>query len=183
MNTNKISASEAAIREAFGRLVYTHKAHMKDYEIQSTLFVVTKWTNIILTSITSSTLLSTIFLDQQLIYISAFFSFLSLIFVIFQLSFDPVESAGQHKEVADRLWLIRDSYIELLADMKDGILTSKQVKKQRELLKEETHAIYSDSIATTTLAYWLTRKALKIGEEFSFQAKEVNDFLPKELKI
>jgi len=78
------------IRESFGRVVYSHKTHEKDAEISSCHAVATKWTNIILTTLTSGTLISTIITNQNiLIYISAILATLTLAFIIFQLSFNP----------------------------------------------------------------------------------------------
>ena len=60
------------IRESFGRVVYSHKTHEKDAEISGCHAAATKWTNIILTTLTSGTLISTIITNQNiLIYVSA----------------------------------------------------------------------------------------------------------------
>jgi hypothetical protein len=61
-----------AIRESFGRVVYSHKTHEKAREIQSRRAVLVKWVNIVLTTVTSATLLSTVITNQKaLLYVSA----------------------------------------------------------------------------------------------------------------
>lgn len=97
MTTRRVAPNEEAIRESFGRVVYTHKTHEKAREIQARRAVLVKWINIILTTVTSATLLSTVITNQRaLLYVSAALSALSLMFVIFQLSFDPGKDAERH---------------------------------------------------------------------------------------
>jgi uncharacterized membrane protein len=76
-----------AIRESFGRVVYSHKTHEKAREIESSKVTLVKWVNIILTTLTSTTLVTTIFTDQRaLLFVGSILSTLTLAFVIFQLS-------------------------------------------------------------------------------------------------
>lgn len=181
MNMNDATANESTIREAFGRIVYTHKAQMKEYELQTSFSSVIKWLNIILTATTSTTLLSTVFFDQQLLYISTGLSFLSLVFVIFQLSFDPAKNAENHKSTADDLWKIREDYLSLLSDIHDETIKVDEIKVIREALKEKTYELYKAALPSSRLAYFLARKSLKMDEEFTFDEKEINIFLPKVL--
>ncbi len=49
------SAEVQAIRESFGRVVYSHKTHEKAREIQSRRASLVKWVNILLATATSTT--------------------------------------------------------------------------------------------------------------------------------
>ena len=67
------------IREAFGRVVYSHKTHEKAAEIENSRGVFARWANVVLTTLTSGTLLSTIITNQtMLIYVSACLAALTL---------------------------------------------------------------------------------------------------------
>jgi len=89
-----------AIRESFGRVAYSHKTHEKAAEIENRNSKIVKWINIVLTTLTSGTLISTIITNQNtFLYTSTVLSCLMLGFTIFQLSFNPAEKADKHSYV------------------------------------------------------------------------------------
>ena len=172
------------IRESFGRVVYSHKTHEKDAEISSCHAVATKWTNIILTTLTSGTLISTIITNQNiLIYISAILATLTLAFIIFQLSFNPEKNAEKHRQIAKELWYIRERYVNLIADLINQKISEESIISRRDNLIEELKMIYKFAPITSTKAYSKAQKALKINEELTFSDKEIDQFLPEELKL
>lgn len=143
---------------------------------------VAKWMNLLLTTLTSCSLITDIFSKSPTLpYISAVLAALTLAFVIFQLSFNPEEVAEKHRQAAKELWYIREKYMNLLIDMKNGSLSDETVTKRRDALIEELKLIYKFAPSTSLLAYKAAQKALKINEELTFTAKEINQFLPKEL--
>ncbi len=108
-----------AIRESFGRVVYSHKTHEKAREMASAKADVIKWANIVLTALTSGTLLSTIITSQRaLLYATSALAAVTLGFLIFQLSFNPDAEAERHRAVAKELWYVREKYVHLLTDIK-----------------------------------------------------------------
>ncbi|MCK9580536.1 MAG: SLATT domain-containing protein [Methanoregula sp.] len=171
------------IRESFGRVVYSHKTHEKNAEIYSCRTIAIKWVNIILTTLTSGTLVSTIITNQDiLIYISATLSALTLAFIIFQLSFNPETEAEKHRQIAKELWYVREKYVNLMADLLTQKISDETIISRRDNLTEELKMIYKFAPITSTKAYRKAQKALKINEELTFSDEEIDQFLPQELK-
>lgn len=171
----------AAIRESFGRVVYSHKTHEKAREIESAKITLVKWINIILTTLTSTTLVTTIFTNQKaLLYVGSILSTLALAFVIFQLSFDPAKDAERHRAAAKSLWYVREQYINLLTDIKVDT-ASIDIPKRRDGLVEELKTIYDTAPDTSSRAYRAAQKALKISEDMTFSDEEIDKFLPDSL--
>ena len=171
------------IRESFGRVVYSHKTHEKAAEIENSKVGIVKWINVILTTLTSGTLISTIITNKiVLVYISAFLSALTLAFIIFQLSFDPNETVEKHRQSAKELWYIREKYINLMADIINERLSEEAISSRRDQLIEELKLVYKFAPITTSRAYKKAQKALKINEELTFSDEEIDNFLPDGLK-
>lgn len=171
------------IRESFGRVCYTHKTHEKEVEIQSRNVTKVKWVNIVLITITTGSLLSTLFAGQNLIIVGVIFSAISLGFSIFQLSFDPEKKAASHKQAANSLWLIREKYVNLMADIINEHIKEDGISKRRDDLLNELDLIYRSAPETSSTAYKMAQQALKINEELTFSDKELNQLLPASLHI
>lgn len=172
------------VRESFGRVVYSHKTHEKDAEISSNCGVKIKWANIVLTTLTSGGLISVLITDQIVLkYISAFISALTLAFTIFQLSFNPEYKAEKHRQIAKELWYIREKYVNLIADITNQKISDDVIISRRNGLIEKLKMIYKFAPITSKKAYKNAQVALKIDEELSFSDKEIDQFLPTELKL
>lgn len=171
------------IRESFGRVSYSHKTHEKDAEIESHNATIVKWINISLIAITTGSLLSTLFIGQSLLIVSAVFSAITLGFSIFQLSFDPEKKAARHKQVANSLWLIREKYVNLMADIINSSISKNEIIKRRDELINELDVIYKSAPGTSSDAYKKAQQALKLNEELTFSDKEINQLLPVSLHI
>ena len=172
------------IRESFGRVVYSHKTHEKDAEIASCYATATKWANIILTTITSGTLITTIITNQSLlIYVSAVLSAITLAFAIFQLSFNPEEKTEKHRQLAKELWYVREKYVNLMADIVGEKINDDTITTRRNNIIEELKLIYKFAPTTSAKAYKKAQEALKINEELTFSEEEIDQFLPNELKL
>ena len=172
---------EGNLREAFGRVVYAHKTHEKAREIESSRVVGVKWANIILTTLTSGTLLSTVITNSRaLLYTSAALAAATLAFVIFQLSFDPEKAAEGHSKAAKDLWFMRELYINLLTDLRSGLDVG-DASQRRDELTTQLRDVYDRAPNTTSKAYKAGGKALKVNEDMTFSAGEIDKFLPSEL--
>lgn len=186
MNSDPASSADPnvqAIRESFGRVVYSHKTHEKAREIAASKVTLVKWINIALTALTSTSLVTTIFTNQKvLLYVSSILSTLVLAFVIFQLSFDPASEADRHRSTAQALWYVRERYIHLLADVKADP-TGVDIKQRRDELTDELKKIYDLAPDTSSKAYKAAQKALKVSEDMTFSDDEINAFLPKSLHL
>lgn len=172
------------IRESFGRVAYTHKTHEKAAEIESSKAIWTKWINVILTTLTSSSIVGSVITDNgTLQVVSSLLAAVTLAFVIFQLSFRPDEEAEKHRQAAKELWYIRERCVNLLADIKNGKIPEHEIVARRDNLLTELRIIYKSAPQTTSKAYKAAQQALKINEELTFSDEEIDNLLPAELRI
>ena len=112
---------EGQLRESFGRVVYSHKTHEKCADILLSRLSMIKLWQIILSALTTAGFVSVIFSDERLIsLIGTGISVLLLALNTYAKDYNLGELAGKHKESANELWLIREKYISLLADLSIG---------------------------------------------------------------
>lgn len=162
-------------------MVYTHKTHEKAREIESRRVSTIKWVNIVLTTLTSAGLLTTIITNARaLLYLSSALSAIALAFVIFQFSFDPAGAADKHRVTAKELWYLREQYCNLLTDIRRGV-PEDLVARRRDELTDQLRAIYEHAPDTSSKAYTKAQVALKVKEDMTFSAAEIDQFLPTEL--
>lgn len=172
---------EGNLREAFGRVVYSHKTHEKARELESRRVVVVKWINITLTTLTSGTLLSTVITNSRaLLYASSGLAAATLAFIIFQLSFDPEKEAESHRKAAKDLWYLRELYVNLLTDIRAGLDVT-EATRRRDALTVQLRDLYNQAPNTSSKAYKAAGKALKLNQDMTFGADEIDNFLPSEL--
>lgn len=175
------------VREAFGRVVYSHKVHEKQADI---CFVKYRWqqgTLIALTAISSGTFLATAvdMLDSKTLTslatpsIALLVTWMSLGVKAFKFS----EESDAHRTTASQLWDIRESYISLIADIMSGNISDADAKVLRDELQNAAYKTYAAAPRTTSKAYKRARKRLKDNEELTFTPREIDLFLPATLRI
>ncbi len=171
------------IRESFGKVVYSHKAHEKAREIASRKAARVKWFNIVLTSLTSGSFLSNVIVDKTwLTVVSSALGALTVAYMVYQINFNPERDAERHRQTANELWYIRERYIALLADLRNGMTVSAATAR-RDALAEDLKLIYKFAPDTDSKAYRQAQTALKVNEESTFSNDEINHFLPESLHI
>ncbi len=114
----------AQMREAFGRVVYSHKTHEKQADICFTKHRRQQGVLIALTAISSGTFLAAVVgvlgqrsADQPRdLFIALLVSWMSLGTKTFKFE----EESEAHRGIASRLWDVRESYISLIADLMSG---------------------------------------------------------------
>lgn len=175
---------ESQIRECFGRVVWTHKTQEKCADILFWRNSVYKWTQIILSAITTTGILSSLFADSPWIKMaSAVISFTLVCVNAYLKQYDLGELAQKHAETAVGLWDIRESYFSLLTDLRlDSNVNIEEVKKRRDDLQNRLKRLYKCSPRTISKAYTDATRALKECEEMTFTDEEIDKFLPKELR-
>ena len=173
----------SAVREIFGKVVWTHKTHEKAAEICSCTNRYIKKINIILLVLTTGNALGAIFQIKPYLILTAILSTLSLLFLIYQLSFNPEQETVNHKKVAIRLWFIREKYQNFIADIMNEKISTDEIVKKRDMLLDELNRVLQDAPQTDKWAYKKAKKALKIEEEMTFGVEEIDKFLPKELRL
>ncbi len=179
--TNKL---EAQIRECFGRVVYSHKTHEKCADIITVRHNTIKIIQIILSAVTTTGILITIFGEEKIVVgiISAIFSTILFILNTYLKGFDLGELAQKHSDTAADLWDVRENYLSLLTDIQANILSIDSLIDKRDNLQRKLSGLYKGSPRTISKAYRKASKALQINEELTFTDKEIDLFLPIELR-
>jgi hypothetical protein len=173
---------EGQIRECFGRVAWSHKAHEKCADILNLRFNRIKVWQIILSAVTTTGILAAVFGDSKEIgIVSAIFSFVLTVLNTYVKQYDLGGIAQKHADAAVALWDIRESYLSLLTDIRSGQLESEKIRQKRDLIQGELLEIYRGSPRTITKAYKEATKSLKQLEELTFSGEEIDSLLPKVL--
>jgi hypothetical protein len=173
----------SAIRETFGKVVYTHKTHEKAAEIFTSKNKWFKGINVFLLALTTGSALGAILKGEAFIITTSILSTIALFFIIYQLSLNPEHDAIAHKRTAIKLWHIREQYQNLIADIIAGRLSPNGIAEKRDLLLLELNTILQDAPQTDSKAYSKAREALKLKEEMTFSDGEIDSFLPEGLRL
>lgn len=184
---NKNSAEhtllEAQLRECFGRVVYTHKTHEKCADLLLSRWNKIKILQIALSAITTGGFIVTILGDKNIgATVGLVISTLLFALNAYTKNYDLGELAQKHKQTANDIWLIREKYLSLITDLKIGTKNLTTLTSERDALLSQLHAAYSGAPNTTHEAYKKAQQALKQSKEMTFTDKEINDFLPAELR-
>lgn len=175
------------VREAFGRVVYSHKVHEKQADI---CFIKYRWqqgTLIALTAISSGTFLATaVDMLNNKALTSLATSSIALLVTWMSLgakAFKFAEESETHRATASQLWDIRESYISLIADMMSDNISDTDARILRDELQDAACKAYAAAPRTTSRAYKRARRRLKDNEELTFTPREIDLFLPATLRI
>lgn len=181
--SNEIEFLESQIRECFGRVVYSHKTQEKCADIVLTLHKRLKLLLIIISAIVTTSLLIKLFGEQEwALMVGVILSTILFGLNTYMKDYDLGEISQKHTNAANELWDIRESYLSLLTDIRENQLSINQIMNQRDELQKRLYNTYSGSPRTNFKAYKEASKALKVNEELTFSDKEIDVFLPKELR-
>ncbi len=177
----------AQVREAFGRVVYSHKTREKQADICFTKHRRQQGVLVALTAISSGTfLVAVVGLFGNPVLASLTTSSIALLVTWMSLgarTFKFADESDAHRVVTTQLWDVRESYISLISDLMSGGISDEQAKTRRDELQEATSAAYADAPRTTAKAYTRAQKGLKHTEEMTFTPREIDLFLPEALRL
>lgn len=183
MEQNSKQLLEAQIRECYGRVVWSHKTQEKCADIILKRNDLLKWMQIVLSTLTTTGLIVTIFGDVLWVKItSAIISAVLLLLNTYLKSKDLGAIAQQHSDAAADIWNIRENYLSLITDLKMDDANVETIRKKRDKLQERLATIYKSSPRTISKAYEEAKKALKLNEEMTFSDEEIDCLLPVELR-
>lgn len=127
---------ESQIREAFGKVTYSETCHDKFINRILKLDDRIKVGQIVLSGITTSGFVVTIFSDDKIAsIIGAVFSVGLLILNTYTKNFNLSGIAQEHKKASDLLWKIREEYVSLLTDFE--LLSADEIRKNVTNFKKE----------------------------------------------
>jgi hypothetical protein len=183
---NAQTALEDQLRECFGRVVYSHKAHEKTADIYLVRLSRIKLAQIVLSALTTgglgTSLLGPADRSQHIAVVSTLLSAALLALNAYAKDLDLGQMAERHKETAARLWAVRESYLSLLTDLKDWSIEIVGLRASRDELHTELAEIYKAAPRTLDKAYERAGIALKDREELTFSEAEIDRFLPNALR-
>jgi hypothetical protein len=176
----------AQMREAYGRAAYTHKTHEKQADICYRKHISQQRLLLALTAISSGAFLASLFglvLSKE--WGSLATSFIAVLVSAITLAtknFKHGEETQQHRDVAAKLWNIRESYQSLVVDLQSGECSSADGRARRDQLQEQYAAILSEAPRTTAKAYAAAQDGLKNRQDLTFSDDEIDALLPAALR-
>lgn len=174
---------EDQLRECFGRVVYSHKTHEKCADILTARLSTIKLAQIILSAITTGGFISAVFGAEKVgVLIGIIVSTVLLALNAFTKNYDLGELSQKHKRAASDLWLIREKYLSLIADLRMREKPLESLQKERDTLLEDLHSVYSGAPTTSYQAYRKAQQSLQKLEDMTFSDEEIDTFLPGKLK-
>jgi len=174
---------DGQLRECYGRVVYAHKTHEKCADILYTHQRNVRITQIVLSAITTAGFIGAVFgASTTSAIIGIVISTTLLALNSYTKNYDHGEVAQKHKRAASDLWLVREKYLSLLADVAIRRRSLDDLQGDRDRLLCELHQVYSGAPSTTVRAYKKAQEALQRRSEMTFSDAEIDAFLPKELR-
>lgn len=174
---------DSQLRGSYGRAVYSHKTHEKAAEILLSRLSRVKALYIILSALSAVGFASEFFVsDGAGSLLGAIFSSAILALSLFTKDRDWAGLAQEHRQAASDIWLIRERYESLIADLASSLRSLDDIRDMRDNVMKDLHAIYSKSPSTNAQAYNKAKKALKVDDEMTFADGEIDHFLPNALR-
>ena len=181
---SRLNIIESQIRELYARVLWSHKTQEKCADILNARHKWIKIIQIVLSVITTTGILITIFGDDKIIgIISAVFSALLFGINAYTKDYDLGQLAQKHSNSASDLWNLRESYLSLLTDIKTGKLSTEEITTVRDKLQTNLYNVYKGAPRTISRAYRKATKGLKENEEMTFSPSEIDSLLPEELRM
>lgn len=177
----------AQVREAFGRVVYSHKTHEKQADICFNRYRFQQGLLVALTAISSGTfLVAVVGLLGSAVLTGLVTSSIALLVSWMSLgakTFKFEEESNTHRGIAARLWDVRESYISLIADLMSGTVSDAGGRERRNELQQAAQDCYADAPRTSPKAFKRAQAGLKENEEMTFTSHEIDLLLPEVLRL
>lgn len=181
--SEQLAPLESQLRDCYARVVYSHKIHEKAADIYLQRLHRIKLAQIGISALTTGTLIYALF-DSSPVGTAIGAALSAILFALnaYTKDFDLGELAQKHKEAANRLWAVRESYLSLLTDMAGHTITVAEIMRQRDELQKALEFIYNSAPRTNDAAYEKAKQGLKVNEELTFSDKEIDLYLPEKLR-
>ena len=165
------------IKESCGKVIYTYTAHHKLANRLEKENKCVKIVQIILTALSSCGFFASIIIDKvMLTWVGGISAALSLCLNLYSKEYEIQNDVNRHRNAANMLWDIRESYISLLVDFE--VLEDSEIQKKRDILCEKVSEVNNDYPATDAKSYRAAQRALQQEEEQTFKDNEVDSILP-----
>lgn len=178
------------IRQNFAQVVFTHKVQEVAADSNSIKASNVKRLNILLSALSLISLITSNFSDDKnwIFYFGILIGIAEITFLIFQLFFNFEQRVVAHKNAALQYLGLRDDYSALIVDAMNEDLKGDALISQRDFLRKRYQIICNLSPQTSDEDYEkaqikLNKRGVKEGEEFTWSDKEIDRFLPENLRI
>ena len=177
----------AQVHESFGRVVYSQKTHEKQADLCFRKHRRQQAALVAFTAISTGTFLASLlgnFVSPQMTGLAT--SFIAIVVTVLSLgakSFKFGEESEAHRDIASRLWDVRESYLSLVTDLRSGATSEDDARARRDALQEAARAAYSAAPRTSNKAFKKASEGLKSNEEMTFSSREIDLFLPEALRL
>lgn len=178
----------SGVREAYARLVWTHKVHEKCADRYKSYDDRFKITQIVLSVLLAGGGISAIteyLPDTWKMWVAILVAILSFALAMvnaFLKNRNYAQRVVEHSETAVKLLYCRDRYLALITDAMAGKLTDDEIIQKRDNLYRELSQIYEKAPRTTPTDYANAGKAIKENGETTSTEEEIDVLLPKELR-
>lgn len=171
------------VRHNYASAVWTHKIQEKQAEIYHKQYAALESINIIAAAFTSCGIITTIFVDSLIAKIaSAVLAFLTLSITAYYKSFDLKNMEQKHKESANKIIVIRNELMEIIAEIQLQEKPIKDIEIDYLNIMNRLKNLYVDAPSTTTRAVKKATKALNVNNEYTYNEEEIDHFLPPALR-
>ena len=185
-DTRRVLLSTA--REIYGRLVYSHRTHeaQKSHVIRK--ISVAKWLRVVAAGLTFifAALSLAKFGDQAdkvLQLLVVVFGAISAAQAVFEKEFVSEKEVDIQRQAAKELLNLREQFLLLIARSYEPSIKNNELQEQLTRLTASLTQAYQLAPDTTEKAYAEAQHALKNEEGMTFSNKEIDLFLPPELRV
>ncbi|MEV0799808.1 SLATT domain-containing protein [Kribbella sp. NPDC050281] len=176
----------AQVREAYGRAAYTHKTHEKQADLCFESHKRQQRLLLTLAVISSGSFLASLLgLLVNESWAALGTSFIALLVTGINLgtkTFKYGEDTQKHRDVAAKVWNLRESYQSLIVDLQSNTITVDEGRARRDSLQREALATYGEAPRSTAKAYHRAQEALQRKEDLTFSTEELDLLLPAGLR-
>ena len=169
------------IREVYGKVVYTYTTHIEMLNLLLAQNRCHKNIQIVMTAISTGGFLGDLIANiPWLQWPAGIAATISLALNLYFRDQNLEELISRHRGIINDLWYLREQYLSLLTDF--DVLDDDSIRARRDLLSEETQAIYKIAPNTNSKAYEKAQKNLKENEFQFFRPEEIDQMLPEILR-
>mgnify|MGYP000867202773 CR=1 FL=1 len=179
----------ATVRQSYAQTVFTHQVQEAAAARVANYAKRFKYFEIALPVIVIALLTAQTFqLDNMIfVYISSGVAVVEFALLLIQLNYNFSDQSGSHKLSALRYMGLRDEYRALISDIMNAALDQKMIIRCRDELQSKYQQISDMSPVTLAKDYNSAQLGLlgkqNKGEQYTWSDKEIDRFLPEELRI
>lgn len=172
----------ATARELYGRVVYSHKTHEQEREIWGSKATRMNIVNVLLTGLTTLfAIISASLSPTWALLATAISASATVVFVVWQSSFDPAGKENAQRTAAKELLWIREQLLLLIMDAHLPSVPDDKLQKALDTINRELTAVYKFAPNTSPEAYARADAMLKRGH-MTFSDDEIDGMLPSRLR-